>query len=208
MWAIHSGIRVGFDGSLPAGTVLWFWHLLNLNSSCPPASCRNELNSMVRGRARMISCLSNHAPKAALLTEENYCQKIENLASCPKLVAIPHFLKNLFVFSYQHPCSHQKPGHANPAQKQFTSCKASTVTPLNNAFGSILSYNFMLIWKFTECKSKWITSIRMINLNRGDFRQNACSTFPNEEVVWVKIDSLVLGSSALKPEFKTQTWTM
>lgn len=44
----------------------------------------------------------------------------------------------------------------------------------------------------------------MMHLNRGDFRQNACTSFPNEEIVWIKIDSLVLGSSALKPEFKTR----
>lgn len=49
-----------------------------------------------------------------------------------------------------------------------------------------------------------MTSIRMIHLNRDEFRPNACTAFPNEEIVWVKIDSIILGSSTLKPEFKTR----
>lgn len=44
----------------------------------------------------------------------------------------------------------------------------------------------------------------MMHLSRGAFRKNACTVFPNEEVVWIKTDSLVLGSSTLNPEFKTR----
>lgn len=42
----------------------------------------------------------------------------------------------------------------------------------------------------------------MMLLNTGDFSQNSFTAFPDKEVVWIKTDSLVLGSSTLKPVFK------
>lgn len=90
VWAIHLDLMGPFQLRLLCGS-----DTVNLSSSSLPATSRNKLKSMVRARARMLSLLSDHAPKAAatLLTKEYYCQKSENLASYIKLVAISHFLK-------------------------------------------------------------------------------------------------------------------